>query len=170
MILDMSSMLRGETDRISIDYMIVPDAVYGVEFVSDAHVVGEITDSAGYMRLSLKAQVKYRTECARCLADVDGVFELDFERTVADEGTLTEEKLEENVDEYVIIENGKLDIDEQIREAFTLEFPSKILCSEDCAGLCPRCGKRLADGDCGCAKKDIDPRLAILKTLLENKD
>ena len=92
---------------------------------------------------------------------------LDFERVVADEGTLTEEQIEENVDEYVIVENGRLDIDEQLSEALLLDFPRKILCSDDCPGLCPKCGKQLKHGKCGCNTKEIDPRLAVLAKLLE---
>ena len=77
---------------------------------------------------------------------------------------------EDNIDEYVIVENGKLDIDEQLTEALLLDFPRKILCDENCPGLCPKCGKSLKSGDCGCPKKEIDPRLAILATLLDNKE
>lgn len=163
-------MLRGEINRIDIDYTFTPDIIEGVEFTGDAHAVGEITDCAGYMRLSLRVSVKYRAECARCLASVERTFESVFERTVAAEGTLSDEKLREDADEYVVIENGKLDIDEQLRETLILEFPIKILCSEDCPGLCQICGKRLAEGDCGCKRKEADPRLAILKTLLKKED
>ena len=47
-----------------------------------------------------------------------------------------------------------------------LNFPSKILCKEDCLGLCQRCGKDLNEGDCGCKDDEIDPRLAPLAKLL----
>ena len=43
-----------------------------------------------------------------------------------------------------------------------------VLCSEDCKGLCPRCGADLNLGPCSC-KKEVDPRLAVLAKLLENK-
>ena len=163
MILDMRPMLRGEVDRIQFDYLLKPDPLDGVEFEGDAHVVGEVTDEAGYMHLALDASVVYSTECARCLAPVNGEFAVNLERTVAAEGTLSEEQLEENVDEYAVIENGMLDLDETIREELLLSFPMRILCEEDCPGLCSKCGKPLRDGDCGCSKVEIDPRLAILK-------
>lgn len=170
MILDMGPILRGETSRMTFDYALSPIPMDRIEFLGDAHVSGEITDNAGYMRLHAVAQLAYASECDRCLSPVKGEFVLEFERTVAAEGTLTEEQIEDNVDEFVIIERGNLDIDEQLTEALLLDFPRKILCSDNCPGLCPKCGKPLREGDCGCPKKEIDPRLAVLATLLEKED
>ena len=165
--LDMRPMLRGEVSRMPLDYMLTPDEVSGVTLEGDAHIVGEITDEAGYMHLTLEASLPYRGECARCLAQVNGVFRLQFERTVADEKTLTDEQMEDNVDEYVIIRDGELDLDEELREALILAFPMRLLCSEDCQGLCPKCGKPRAQGDCGCPTREIDPRFAALRALLD---
>ena len=170
MILDVSPLLRGEKNRITFSYTLPPVPMDRIRFKGDAEVSGEITDNAGYMRLTAQAQLAYETECDRCLDPVSGEFVLNFERVVADEKTLTEEQIEENVDEYVIVSNGKLDIDEQLSEAFLFDFPRKILCSDDCPGLCPKCGKSLKSGDCGCPKKEIDPRLAVLATLLDKKE
>ena len=170
MVLDMGPMLRGEVDHIHIEYLLTPDLPDGVEFDGDARVVGDVTDEAGYMHLTLTATVAYRTECARCLEPVSGDFAVQLERTVAAEGTLTEKQLEENVDEYAVIENGRLDLDEAIREELLLSFPMRILCDENCLGLCPKCGKPRRLGDCGCPTWDPDPRLAVLKTLFDKNE
>ena len=170
MTLDMCPMLRGETDRIKIDYMLKPESVRGAEFTGDAHVTGEITDDGGYMQMKLEATLPFRTVCARCLSPVEDVFRMEFVRTVADEGTRTDEQLEDNGDEDGGIQHGKLDVDEELREDLILEFPMRILCSEDCPGLCPKCGKPLRDGDCGCPTVEIDPRLAVLKNWKPGSD
>ena len=170
MVLDMRPMLRGETDCIHIDYLLTPDLPDGAEFDGDARVVGDVTDKAGYMHLTLTATVDYHTECARCLTPVSGAFAVQLERTVAAEGTLTEEQLEENVDEYAVIEDGKLDLDEAIREELLLSFPMRFLCDEDCPGLCPKCGKPKRLGDCGCPQFEPDPRLAVLKKLFDKNE
>ena len=167
MILDAGPLLRGEVDRIDIDYMLSPQSLDGITINTDAHVTGSLTDNAGYMRLLLRAELEYSGECARCLAPVSDVFSLDFERTVVTEGTLSDEQLEEHFDEYAVLDNAMLDVDEELREELILGFPSKLLCSEDCPGLCSKCGKPLRDGDCGCPTKEIDPRLAILKTFFD---
>jgi len=170
MVLDMRPMLRGEVDRISIDYLLTPDCPQGAELNGDAHVVGEVTDEAGYMHLTLTATVAYRAECARCLEPVSGDFSVELERTVAAQGTLTEEQLEANVDEYAVIEDGKLDLDETIREELLLSFPMRFLCEEDCQGLCPKCGKPKRLGDCGCPTFEPDPRLAVLAKLFDKNE
>ncbi len=167
MVIDVGPLLRGEVQKLDIDYMLTPEALDGVRFESDAHVTGTLTDNAGYMRLVLKAELVYHGECARCLAPLDGVFSLDFERTVTTEGVLSEASLDEDSDEYVIIHGSSLDVDEPLSEELVLAFPTKLLCSEDCLGLCPRCGKPKKDGDCGCTEKEIDPRLAILATYFD---
>ncbi|MBO5682560.1 MAG: DUF177 domain-containing protein [Clostridia bacterium] len=167
MILDVGPLLRGEVDSIKIDYMLQPQKLDGVTFNGDAHVLGEITDNAGYMRLTLKAELSYSSECARCLAPVNGVFSLDFERTVVSEGTISDEQLDEHFDEYAILDKTMLDIDEPLSEEMLLSFPAKLLCSEDCPGLCPKCGKPKREGKCECPEREIDPRWAALKTFCD---
>jgi uncharacterized protein len=133
-------------------------------------VVGEVTDQAGYMRLELTATVPFDAECARCLSPVRDVFSVTLERTVATKDSLSEKQLEENVDEYAVIEDGRLDLDELVREEILLSFPMRVLCSPDCEGLCPKCGKPRRLGDCGCQMREIDPRLAVLQSLLDQDE
>ena len=161
MVVDVAPLLRGEVKKIDIDYMLSPEQIDSVSF-DDAHVSGVLTDNSGYMRLKLKATLSYHGECARCLAPVDGVFSLDFERTVAIEGSIDESRLEELEDEYVELDGHELSVDDTLREELVLSFPQRLLCSEDCEGLCPKCGKPKSEGDCGCSTKEIDPRLAVL--------
>ena len=148
-------MLRGELNSIEIDFVLTPEIIEDVTFESGARVCGKITNSAGYMRLTLKAELPYIGQCARCLDEVRGTFSLDFERTVVTEGMVSEEKLEESVDEYIVIENNQLVLDDAVREELMLEFPKKLLCSEDCLGLCPKCGRPKREGDCGCVTKKL---------------
>ena len=180
--LDLRPMLRGETDRIELDFLLDPEAPYGVEFEGQARLTGVISvnsvkgaavNECGYMSLEAEAEVSYLGECARCLSPVKGVFTMPFERTVVTEGTLSEEEEENNVDEYVILKNGILDGDdlsEIVKETILLTFPMRLLCDEDCPGLCPKCGKQLKHGACGCPTREIDPRLAVLAKLLEESD
>ena len=67
---------------------------------------------------------------------------------------------------HVLVSELNEDLDELLREDILLDLPSKYLCSPDCKGLCPKCGKNLNEGDCGCDRKEIDPRLEVLKSLL----
>ncbi len=166
--LDLRPMLRGEISRLPVKFGLEGIELDGVSVKGGVNVEGNITDNAGYMRMSLTLSLEYEGECARCLDPVTGRFETEFERTVVDEGTLTDEQLEDNVDEYAVISDGFLDVDEEILETLIFDFPTKLLCSEDCPGLCPKCGKHLRDGDCGCAKNEPDPRWAALKNFFDD--
>ena len=171
MAFDVKPLLRGEVARIPLDCSFSVEPIEGVSFEEDARATGEITDNGGYMRLRLHLSVSYATACARCLDEVRGVFEEEFERTVVTRGSLTDEQLDENFDEYAVLDaEGMLDVDREIAETMMLLFPKKILCREDCEGLCPVCGKPRRLENCGCVTKEIDPRLAILQKLLDNSE
>lgn len=180
--LDLRPILRGETDRITLDILLDPEAPIGVEFEGQAHLRGTVVSNNvsgaavsehGYMQLSAEVQVAYRGECARCLSTVTGVFSLPFERVVVTEGTLDAEEEENNIDEYVILKNGILDVDDLSDlacEAVLLAFPMRLVCAEDCPGLCPVCGKPKREGACFCEKKSIDPRWAVLSSIKFDED
>ena len=171
--LDLRPLLAGDR-LLTFDYKLQPDIdpedtssfLYGVRFPSPMKVKGEITNTAGYMRMTLSMSVDYSAQCARCLADVSGTFSLDLEKTVAPRNLLSDLD-EDKLDDYAIIEDGFLDMDEQLTSQLEMEFPARFLCREDCRGLCSRCGKDLNEGDCDCEKNEIDPRLAPLKKLLQ---
>ena len=171
--LDLRPLLAGER-LLTFDYELSLDIdpedttsfLYGVSFPSPMKVVGDITNTAGYMRMHLETSVDYKAECARCLSPVNGKFSLDLEKTVAPRNLLLDLD-EDKLDDYAIIEDGFLDMDEQLRAQLEMEFPVGFLCHEDCKGLCQRCGKNLNEGKCDCHEKEIDPRLAPLQKILE---
>ena len=171
--LDLRSMLAGECDLLPVHFTLQPsvssedrnDRLWGVRFPSPMSVNGEIINTAGYMRMSLDLSLDYVAPCARCLCDVNGSFTFHLDKTVATRGQLSGTD-EEKWDDYAIVEDGFLDMDEELLELLEMEFPMRILCREDCKGLCPRCGKDLNEGPCQCPTHDPDPRLAPLGELL----
>ncbi|HQP29583.1 MAG TPA: DUF177 domain-containing protein, partial [Syntrophales bacterium] len=58
-----------------------------------------------------------------------------------------------------------LDLDPIVYEQILLQIPLKILCREDCRGLCPHCGANLNDGPCRCPEEAVDGRFSALKKL-----
>lgn len=176
MILNISSLLAGEKNRLDIDYMlsVSPDMLgnavnlAGVRFPTPARVLGRITDNAGYMRLTLAVTLPYSTMCARCACEVEGDFEIAFERTVVPEGMV--EDVEEKEEDFVVVKNGMLDIDEQLGEVLLMEFPTRILCKEDCKGLCQRCGKDLNEGSFDCPTGEINPAFAKLLQMFDDEE
>lgn len=171
--LDLRPLLAGDR-LLEFEYELMLDTsdespmstLADARFPSPMKIVGDITNTAGYMKLSVSLSVDYESACARCLTPVCGSFTLDLEKTVATKDIL-EDLPEDRLDDYVIIEDGFLDIDEQLLMQLELEFPSRFFCKEDCLGLCQKCGKNLNEGECDCPKKDIDPRLAPLQAILD---
>ena len=177
MMLDITPLLSGEKKKLDVDYMLTVSAdetaggavnLSGVQFPEAARVVGEITDSAGYMRLTLSVTLPYVTVCARCAKEVRGAFEMHFARTVVPEGMV--EDAEEKEEDFAVARSGKLDIDEQLLELLELDFPTRILCREDCRGLCQRCGKDLNEGPCDCPTVELNPAFANLLARFEEED
>ena len=125
-------------------------------------VTGEVRNTADLLELALTAETTLDAVCDRCGK------EFLLEKEVSYRCMLAEELQNGESDEIVLLEDGKADAGDLARTAFILGMDSKTLCSEDCKGLCPRCGADLNLGPCSC-KKEPDPRLAALARLLENK-
>ena len=152
----------GDNEENEGIYPIVFDDVVVLEPVA---VNGSVVNRAGYITLTAEASMSYRTHCARCLAEVEDTVRFLCEKTVADEKGLLRLENTEN-DDYVQIKGGKLDLDAPICDEILLGFPMRILCSDDCKGLCAGCGVDVNREACRCTKKEVDPRLAKLAALL----
>jgi len=61
----------------------------------------------------------------------------------------------------------KFNLEEFLYSETIVSLPMKHLCSEDCKGICSKCGKNLNEGKCDCPDREIDPRLAVLADLLK---
>lgn len=126
-------------------------------------VSGHVKNTAGLLELRFVAATTLEAQCDRCAKPIGMPKETAF-------CCLLAEELEngEN-DEIVLLEDGEVDLGELARTAFILDMDAKFLCSEDCLGLCPRCGADLNLGPCACGKEP-DPRLAVLAKLLEDSE
>ena len=139
------------------------DLCYGVSFpVSEpVKAEGKVRNTAGVLMMTGEITTCIHGTCDRCAADFDREMEIPIDAVL-----VTELANEENEDEWVFpLEGDSADLEDIVRTTFVLNMDSKLLCSDDCKGLCCRCGKNLNDGPCDC-RKEIDPRLAALKQLL----
>ena len=130
-------------------------------FKAPVMVKGAVKNTAGIVELEANVAVSYDGLCDRCACDVHKVFDYLFEHTL-----VTSLNNEEN-DELMLIEDMHFDLDSLMTEDIFLSLPTKILCSDECKGLCSQCGANLNNGACSC-KKEVDPRLSVLQQLLEN--
>lgn len=135
----------------------------GLSMSGDAYAFSEpctwhvqITNTGGALLVRGDAQAVGTCACARCLEDaripltgeVEGYF------VISPEG----EDEEMEADEFdVLPESHDIDLAPLIVQGLMLDAPTRPLCREDCAGLCPRCGQDLNQGACSCAlEEDAD--------------
>lgn len=81
-----------------------------------------------------------------------------------------ERELEKDELDVVGIEGEEIDTDPLVVEQVRLNVPMKPLCSEQCKGLCPRCGSNLNEGPCHCRGAEVDPRWAALAELRDSEE
>ncbi len=124
-------------------------------------VSGKIENNTGIVSLSATVSFSATVTCSRCAEEFKKDFKLEIEHLLANN------LVNDDNDDYIVVEDSVLDLDALICEDIVLSLPNKFLCSEECKGLCSKCGKNLNDGPCDC-KKDVDPRLAALLQLLDD--
>ena len=112
---------------------------------------------------------RVQVECDRCLKPVELPVNADFAlEYISDsdyESGRAAAELTEAEMSVSVFDGQAIDVDEVVKEQVLLAVPSRMLCREDCQGICPECGKDRNTGDCGCTTDDTDPRWAALKDL-----
>ena len=130
-----------------------------------------ISHEGKFLNMKGHVQTAVKGNCSRCLKQVTVPVECDFAEQLLyakDVSLFSHLEVGEVEEKYFIYDNDTLDITDIVRESILAELPLKILCVEDCQGLCPKCGKNLNNGQCDCDLHEVDPRLAILATLMES--
>ena len=122
------------------------------------------------IRLNGELATRLELLCARCLEpvvqDVTRKFDLLYRPLGTDAGN---EELSVTVAEAEVgyYKGDGLLLEDAIREQLLLAVPLKVVCREDCKGLCPTCGKNRNTEPCSCAPPLGDPRWSALKDIRE---
>ena len=124
---------------------------------------GSVINHAGALVLNGTARSELDLVCDRCGK------EFSREKVVPLDSLLAEElENEDSEDEIFLLDGNELDLDEVVTTAFVLAMDTTNLCSEDCKGLCAKCGADLNLGPCGC-RPEVEPRLAARAQLLDDE-
>lgn len=163
LMLDVSGLLRGDVKEVNIDFSVETENEADVFFSPSPRIKGKAVNMSGYIELAAELTVKYETVCSRCLKELEREMVLEVKYPVA-------ESLENmDNDEYIIPENGLINLSELVRETIVLNLPLSHICKDECKGLCPKCGADLNLGDCGCVKVDKDPRWSLLEHFFDEE-
>jgi uncharacterized protein len=156
-----------------------------VEFrlVGDVRFKGKVLKDEPRYRMTGKVTATLEVACGRCLepftlpvaADIDLTYLPDphAEKPVAApvaRGVEAELELAEEDLTTAYYRGQVLDLGDMLREQFYLAMPMRLLCREDCQGLCAQCGTNKNQGTCQCDVRWEDPRLAGLKALMKKSE
>jgi uncharacterized protein len=127
----------------------------GKKRVLDIRVVGKLAGS-------------FEMPCSRCLEPVTAQVKNDFDLLYRPlkAGTQGEEvSISEAETEIGFYQGDGLDTADVVKEQVMLALPLKVLCKQECQGLCPQCGKNRNLGRCDCGEERPDPRWSALSGL-----
>lgn len=162
--LDFTNLLNSSNDVIDIDYVMNAD-----DFMYDTYkplkhgvsIKGRAYQKVGVVHLDLDVNFDFFGVCDRCMDDIERSYSISLKKIIVSKM----ENENDDYDDYIVVENNVLDLDALANEEIQLFLPAKMLCKEDCKGLCQGCGKNLNYEKCEC-EKEVDPRLAALSDLL----
>lgn len=129
-----------------------------VEPITFVGIIKNIGDS---VEISGNVQGVIEVSCSRCLALIKYHINVEIEEVIA--------KNNDNRDEDIIfIDKDQIDLSQIIENSILFSIPIKILCKEDCKGLCQHCGVNKNISHCSCGEDIIDPRLEKLKDMFSS--
>lgn len=164
--IDLTNLLNGNVSFKSIDYTLdLNNLIYSTynPIKDGVSVKGSVYSKADVLYLDINISFIFYGFCDRCAEDVKKTFDFNVKRIIVEEL-----QNENDDDDYIIVKNRELDLDALVEEEVILSLPNKILCKEDCKGLCHQCGTNLNVNKCNC-KKEVDPRMEALLQLLEDE-
>lgn len=141
---------------------------FGKYVIEKASPLSLIVENKGKKVLQLTGKISFDViiPCARCLEDVHTSLEVEFDKEV--DMKMSEEERLNALDESDFLHGYNLDVDKLVYGEALLNWPSRVLCKEDCKGLCNVCGQNLNRKTCNCDSTDLDPRMAKIRDIFSN--
>ena len=169
MLIDFRELLSGSGNEISypatIDMTSLDDGVNRYPVIrKEPFVIQAYKTGKDKVQIQCEGSVTLSIPCDRCLEPVE--INIDFNVDDVIEFNKTESDEEQEEKDY--IDGYNLDVDRLIFGELLVSIPGKILCREDCKGLCPVCGTNLNVAECGCDRDVLDPRMSVFKDILNN--
>jgi uncharacterized protein len=122
----------------------------------------QLSQASGATVFDMQLDVHLNGPCMRCL----GFAEVERHARAREFHDFDAPPADELHSDYVV--DDHLQLSAWARDAVALELPEQILCREDCAGLCPVCGKDLNEEPHEHLERDPDPRWEALEELRGN--
>lgn len=118
------------------------------------------------LKITGEGRVSIWIPCSRCLEPVLHTFSIQIEEEA--DMKLTDQERIEALDESSFIQDKVLDTEKLLHNEILIRWPMRVLCKEDCKGICSRCGANLNQGSCDCDTADLDPRMVVISDIFKN--
>lgn len=118
------------------------------------------------IRLEGEGTITVLIPCSRCLENVEVPISIEISEEI--DMKLTDQERIESLDESSYIQDKQLDTEKLLHNEILIRWPMRVLCKEDCKGICSRCGANLNQGSCDCDTADLDPRMAVITDIFKN--
>lgn len=167
MIVNVSEIKDG---GLSLDLTRGPGWLGGSEKSEVASVDSDIEFHIDLLRtagdISVRGKIGFLAiaRCSRCLSDVRFDANLEVKLILSPSDTEKKEEAGGEID-YETYRGRKIDLNGYMREQVNLSLPYKVVCAEDCRGLCSGCGRNLNEQQCSCETHQEDSRFAVLKDI-----
>ena len=172
--INLDKLIRREIDKIDLNFSQKIDTINycdnSYKLTSPINVNGKVSNTNKGLYLDIDIDFTILDNCARCLDEVEVPIEYSIEGFLVKEG-FDEDEFEE--DDAFIYDGQELNLVDIIEQTLDFNIPARILCNEDCQGLCHECGANLNKQECSCSEdandeEIIDPRFAKLKDIFKN--
>ena len=171
MLINLSDVLseqhRAVDETVSVEMNTV--SIGGITFpLAETHPVHIRVEYAGEKKIHITGETSLTAviPCDRCLTEVPTKLELAIDKRVNTDQESAEE--DDDSDEANYIDGYHLDVEQLLYNEILVGWPMKVLCSEDCKGICSVCGQNLNEGTCDCEDTSLDPRMSVIRDLYKN--
>lgn len=158
--------LRFHWDEDRLLQFVPPNDPFSLKLLRPVNVVLNLNRRPDHIRITGKLTGLLEVNCHRCLRP----FQLPLDESVdiflvANDRMPSEEQKELEPDEllYEFFDGEVIEVDRLVAEQIFLALPVKVLCSEDCKGICPGCGANLNEEACRCSTADRRSPFAKLR-------
>ncbi len=137
---------------------------------SDLTISGSVSRTETGFYVTGNVAMSLNLSCSRCLSGFTYNLKTNFsDQFVPENDDLVDPDDLQFVDENPTYKGDSLNLNELITESIVLAIPMKVVCRDDCQGICSECGQVLNEKTCQCNRVKPDPRLAVLADLLKSE-
>ncbi|HVA38206.1 MAG TPA: DUF177 domain-containing protein [Candidatus Dormibacteraeota bacterium] len=150
--IDVGPVLAGQVAELPFSGSVPVGAFEGIAFPRPAEVDLAVTRAANGILLRGRVRVRGEGDCSRCLASVAVDLDEEVDEAIVPGGEGGNDPLAlDNV-----LHGTVLDVGDLVRQIVDAALPMRLICKEECAGLCPRCGANRNEGACACIEEESD--------------